>query len=108
MADPDPMRTSYVIVWEYRVPAERAADFERAYGPEGDWASLFRGQAGYLGTELVQGDEAGVYVTIDRWTSEDDLERFMRTSRAEYARLDADLEALASTERLVIRGRTVD
>jgi hypothetical protein len=31
---------SYVIVWEYRVRAERTAAFERAYGPDGDCVSL--------------------------------------------------------------------
>lgn len=107
MGDRGPVTTSYVIVWEYRVPAERAADFERAYGPDGVWASLFRDQAGYLGTELVQGGEAGVYVTIDRWTSEDAVERFMRAARVQYDRLDADLAALTVAERLVARGPSI-
>jgi heme-degrading monooxygenase HmoA len=98
---------SYVIVWEYRVRAERTAAFERAYGPDGDWVSLFRGHAGYLGTDLVRGDETAAYVTIDRWTSQQAVERFMRAARAEYDRLDAELAALTIAERLVARGPSV-
>jgi hypothetical protein len=41
------------ILWRYRVKPEHRGDFERAYGPDGDWANLFRRHPGYLGTELL-------------------------------------------------------
>ncbi len=36
----------YVIIWEFRAKTGREADFERVYGPDGEWTELFkRGEA---------------------------------------------------------------
>ena len=65
----------FVIVWEYQVKAEHAAQFERVYAGNGSWAKLFQQSRGYLGTELLV-DESQMhrYITIDRWTSAQDYE----------------------------------
>ena len=42
-----------VIVWEFRVRPGRAAGFERAYGPNGDWARLFQHGAEYRALDAV-------------------------------------------------------
>ena len=60
---------AYLIVWRYEVDGARREEFEQAYGPTGPWSELFGRTAGYLGTELVRLDEAGAYLTLDRWTS---------------------------------------
>ena len=84
-------------LWRFRVsPAEREA-FERAYGPQGDWAQLFARADGYLGTELLRQDD-GDYLTIDRWHSHADYERARAELAAEYAALDRRCEAYTSEE----------
>jgi hypothetical protein len=47
----------YNIIWEFRVPRERVADFEAAYGPRGAWALLFGRAEGFLGVELLHSTE---------------------------------------------------
>ena len=87
----------YVIVWEFVARKGREAAFERAYGPNGRWAELFRTGQGYLGTELWRG--AGVWLTVDRWQSEEDYRRFQTARLAEYQALDREMEELTATER---------
>ena len=92
------------ILWRYRVKPEHRAEFEAAYGPDGDWAHLFRRHPHYLGTELlcepvllrrqepspnkVSGEVLN-YLTIDRWRSEADFTDFMTAHRPDYETLDA-------------------
>jgi heme-degrading monooxygenase HmoA len=94
----------HVIVWEYEVAAGCEHAFERAYGPQGDWARLFRTHGGYLGTELVRSDRPDRYVTIDRWAAEDDVAAFLARRRAEYEALDARCDAFTVAERRVVAG----
>ena len=89
----------YLAIWEFRVKADCVADFERIYGRDGLWAQLFRQSSEYLGTELVRDLEgAGRYLTIDRWTSREALQRFKQVYAAEYAELDKACENLTETE----------
>ena len=85
-------------IWRFRVPAGAIADFEHAYGPEGDWASLFARAQGYAGTELLRLDNEAVYLTIDRWQSESDYRSAKKTLEAEYAALDRRCEAYTCEE----------
>jgi heme-degrading monooxygenase HmoA len=72
-----------VFSYEVREPAE----FERVYGPEGDWAQFFSGARGYIGTELLRDVEIpSRYVLIDRWDSADDYNAFAAEHREEYMR----------------------
>ena len=115
----------YVCLWEFRVKPESVGDFERTYGPDGDWARLFRRGAGYVRTELLRElgapDEnplpalplgrggastaaprdPGRFVTIDHWRSRADFERFQADFAAEYAALDAACAAYTLDERLI-------
>lgn len=84
-------------IWRFRVPAESVAEFERVYGPEGDWALLFARAPGYAGTELLR-DAEGIYLTIDRWQSESDYRSAKKALEAEYAALDRRCEAYTSEE----------
>jgi len=93
-----------VIVWEFRVQSGRAAEFERAYGPEGDWARLFRRSPAYRGTELLRDpDDPERYLTLDRWDAASDFEAFKAGNGADYRRLDEACEPLCSAEQLVGR-----
>ena len=68
-----------------------AAEFERVYGPEGDWAQFFRPGRGYIGTELLDDvEQPGRYLVIDRWESADAYNAFVAAHREEYMeRVDA-------------------
>jgi heme-degrading monooxygenase HmoA len=86
----------HVIVWEFVARSGREVDFERAYGPRGRWAELFRGAQGYLGTELWRG--GGRWVTVDRWKGEEDFLRFRSSRRTDYEALDREMEELTERE----------
>jgi len=88
------------ILWTYRVERGWAALFEAIYGPDGDWAQLFRQADGYHGTELLRQAE-GRYATIDRWESTAHFERFEERFAEGYARLDERCEALTEAEDFI-------
>ena len=61
--------------------------FERAYGPDGEWAQFFRLGRGYVGTELLRDTKSRErYLVIDRWESRQAYLEFMSEQRAEYVR----------------------
>jgi heme-degrading monooxygenase HmoA len=73
------------LVFSYDVTD--SAEFERAYGPEGDWAKFFQSGAGFIGTELLRDLEIpGRYLVIDRWDSGDAYNAFVEANREEYMR----------------------
>ena len=73
------------LVFSYEVAD--AAEFERVYGPEGEWAAFFRGGRGYVGTELLRDLELpGRYLVIDRWESAEAYDAFVAANRDEYMR----------------------
>ena len=90
---------AHLIVWRFRVRPEHIVGFERAYGPEGEWAQLFRKSTGYLGTELVRDSSVpGLYLTLDRWRSAADYDAMLRGHVGDYTRLDAECAVLTLTE----------
>lgn len=91
---------TYVRVWRFRPLSNRVAAFEEAYGPEGDWARLFRSADGFLGTTLLKGGgEPAEYLTLDRWVSAQAYEAFRRTRHEEFIALDRRCEALTALEQ---------
>ena len=73
------------LVFSYEV--RDAAEFERAYGADGDWAQFFRRGSGYVGTELLRDVENhGRYFVVDRWESADTYNAFAAEHREEYMR----------------------
>jgi heme-degrading monooxygenase HmoA len=92
----------FVVVWQFEVAEEKIVAFEAAYGPEGEWARLFRSSKHYLGTELLRNAYVpGAYLTIDRWTGEDDFRAFRKEHDSEYEVLDRACDALTSRESRV-------
>lgn len=92
----------YAIVWAFRPRPGRAAEFEQAYGPAGEWAMLFQQAPGYLGTDLLRPiDDAGRYLTVDRWESRAAYEAFRAARSAEYEALDRACEGLTEAEERV-------
>ena len=73
------------LVFSYDVAD--TAEFERVYGPDGDWAAFFRPGRGYVGTELLRDlEQPGRYLVIDRWESADAYDAFVAANRDEYMR----------------------
>jgi heme-degrading monooxygenase HmoA len=90
----------YVLIWEFHVKPDQIADFERMYGPEGDWVRFFRKGTGYLGTELLRKDD-GSYLTTDRWESQQSYVKFREQYKSEYEALDRKCESLTELEKQV-------
>ncbi len=89
----------YVRVWKFRATPGRTVEFESAYAPDGDWARLFRLGDGYLGTEFLHPQSTGgLYLTIDRWRSEADWQRFLDHHGAAYRALDQRLAPLCAED----------
>jgi heme-degrading monooxygenase HmoA len=92
----------YVVLWQFRSLVGRQSEFERAYGPSGKWARLFRRGDGYLGTELLRrSDDSGEYLVLDRWASRGAYEAFRARWSSEYRRLDRRLEEITEEEVLI-------
>jgi heme-degrading monooxygenase HmoA len=94
----------HTIVWQFTVEQRNVDAFVAAYGPAGDWARLFQQGHGFLGTALLR-DAANPlrFVTVDRWDSAEDFERFREVSGNAYAELDSRLEPLTASEQLIGR-----
>jgi heme-degrading monooxygenase HmoA len=92
----------FVVVWQFEIAEEKVAAFEAAYGPEGNWAQLFRKSPEYVGTELLRDAYvAGTYLTIDRWKSEEAFRAFRKDHDAAYEELDRACDALTEKETRV-------
>lgn len=90
---------SYVYVWSYAVRPGREEEFERAYGPAGPWAALFREESGYEGTELLRdASGSGRYATIDRWRSQEDWQRMRREHAEKFEAIDRECARLTLEE----------
>jgi heme-degrading monooxygenase HmoA len=90
---------AYVIVWEFRIKAEKESEFIKHYGPDGSWARFFRSGGGYVRTELVNDVADPVrFLTLDYWRSQNEFKKFRDENLAEYERLDKDCEGLTEKE----------
>jgi heme-degrading monooxygenase HmoA len=99
-------RWGYLVIWEFHVRRGQQEKFEAIYGPNGDWAELFRQSDNYLGTELSRDlQNPSRYVTLDFWTSQKAYEEFRGHYVKDYAALDESCAQL--TEREVEIGRFV-
>jgi heme-degrading monooxygenase HmoA len=87
----------HVILWRFLPRPGREAAFVAAYGDDGGWAQLFRTSDGFLGSELMRGSD-GVYLTVDRWASEEAYRAFAGAEAARYAQLDAACSELTTEE----------
>lgn len=85
------------ILWRYAVRPGAEARFAAMYGPEGDWARLFRMAAGFVRTELLR-EAGGGFATLDYWDEAASFERFKAAFADAYAELDARCEPLTEAE----------
>jgi heme-degrading monooxygenase HmoA len=90
------------VLWEYRVRADRVAEFEAYYKGSGTWVQFFARGEGHHGTLLLHDRENKMrYYTLDRWENQELYERFKRDFAEEYARHDKHCEQFTSDEKLI-------
>lgn len=89
----------YIRIWRFRPQPQRVTEFQSVYGPNGDWARLFRLAKGFLDTELIQStSDSAVYLTIDRWTDAESWEAFKASYAGPYHDLDRRCQELTIEE----------
>ena len=90
---------TYCYIWEFTVKDGSNAAFENYYGPNGEWAELFRRGLGYLKTDLLRDrTNSQRYLTIDHWQSRENYSRFRRDFDAAFEELDKRCEDLTVRE----------
>jgi heme-degrading monooxygenase HmoA len=92
----------FVILWEFEVKHGYQTGFENAYGPQGPWVQLFRGDPRYRATQLLR-DPARpeIYFTLDFWDSEPAYENFKKQNQQAYSEIESETESLTVNERLI-------
>ena len=88
----------FVTVWKFVPRPEHLARFEAAYGPEGEWARLFRRAEGYLGTTVLRSEDGSSFLLGDKWSTRTHFENFKRDASDEYVLLDIACEQLTLEE----------
>ena len=102
------MKSAFLYVWEYVVPARNQRRFEQLYGASGDWVRLFQRAPGYIRTELHRDRaEPRRFMTFDYWESRTAWEAFRSEFAQEYEVIDAKGAQLATHEREVGRFEAV-
>ncbi|MCU1285605.1 MAG: hypothetical protein JWO13_1955 [Acidobacteriales bacterium] len=87
------------IFWEFQARPEKIAEFERAYGSNGDWAQLFRNSPDYKGTTLGKDLETpGRYLVTDIWENAAAFQHFKNNHEDEHDQLDKRCEELTVKE----------
>lgn len=82
--------------------SDKRRAFEKAYGPNGDWAKLFDRAEGYIRTELIRDPKTpGRYVTLDFWKSRQAYQQFKKQNLAAYKALDKKCNSLTESEKLI-------
>ena len=102
MANPSSHSSPYVYVWAFQVKPDCQGQFEKTYGPTGEWVRLFQKATGYLRTELLRDRSTpGRYLTIDYWESEVSHRQFRQEFDGNFRALDKQCEDLTESEELV-------
>ena len=92
----------FVALWEYDVKPGCEEIFEKAYGPGGGWARLFRVDSNYRETRLLRDPfRPTIYLTLDFWNSRQGYEEFMASHKQEYKELDELGEQLTTKEQRI-------
>ena len=92
----------FLALWEFEVKPGCENRFESVYGPDGDWAQLFRTDPSYQGTRLLRdSSREHFYLTEDRWLSKASYESFLESHHQQYKALDACCEGLTIAGRRI-------
>jgi hypothetical protein len=99
---PTPLESTCIVVWEFQVKAECVPEFVGAYGPDGEWARLFRRSPEFLGVELLGSvGNPGRFFTLDHWSSAAARDMFMSANATAYDVIDRRFTNLTVWERRI-------
>jgi hypothetical protein len=95
-------RSVYVKICEFLAKPGYEKQFETIYGPEGDWAQIFKRSKGFLRTELnIDRDRPGRYLTADYFISLEEYDKCLNDNREAYQALDRRCEAVRASESVI-------
>ena len=87
-------------IWEYEVKTEYLLQFKNTYGPDGDWAKLFRNCPGYLKTDLkCDVTDPNRFLTFDFWRSYAEYLAMKELIAEDYTILDKLCDAYTRSEK---------
>jgi heme-degrading monooxygenase HmoA len=90
----------FLVLWEFDVKPGCDEQFESVYGPDGDWAQLFRRDPAYQRTLLLRDPfRERTYVTCDFWETREAYESFLHAHSKVYQEIDKACESLTLSER---------
>jgi heme-degrading monooxygenase HmoA len=90
----------FLVLWEYDVKQGCEKQYERVYGPDGDWAQFFRRDPAYQRTLLLRDPFRDlIYLTCDFWESREAYKAFRLANADAYHALDKRYEELTVAER---------
>ena len=102
MVLPTVQESTYIVMWEFQVKVGCETEFVTAYGPEGEWARLFRRSPEFLGVELLGSvGNAGRFFTLDHWSSSAAMDAFLNANATAYDVLDRRFSGLTLWERRI-------
>jgi hypothetical protein len=92
----------FLVLWEFEVKPGCEKRFEKVYGPDGDWARLFRTDPHYHATRVLHDPfHPAVYLTLDFWDSRQCYEDFIASHSTAYKAIDSAGEELTLSERRI-------
>ena len=92
----------FLVLWEFDVKRGSEERFESVYGPDGDWAQMFRRDPAYVRTLLLRDpNRERTYVTCDFWETREAYKAFLLANSAAYDALDKVCEGLTLAERKI-------
>jgi len=92
----------FLVLWEFDVKPGCELRFESVYGPDGDWADLFRLDPDYRETRLLRDSlRPNIYLTLDFWQSRQSFEKFKSLHYDSYRALDELCEGLTIDEKQI-------
>jgi hypothetical protein len=93
---------THVRVGQFEPAPGREPEFAAAYASDGPWARLFGHAPGFVATTLLApADPGGPWLTLDRWQSLGDFERFLAEYGHAYRSLDDALTDLTAAETFI-------
>lgn len=91
-----------MYMWEYFVRPEYEDEFEKYYGPDGEWAKLFKKGDGYIRTELYKDvDQPLRYMTTDYWETKEDSDNFRKHFTYDFEKIDNHCELFTVNEEFL-------
>ncbi len=92
----------FLVLWEFDVKQGCDERFESVYGPDGDWARLFRRDPAYIRTLLLRDSfREHTYLTCDFWENREAYKAFLLANSDAYQTLDKSCEGLTLAERKI-------